>query len=217
MTSGPHLVLVRHGETEWMERGRLHGRLDSPLSPAGRRHAQMAAARLRLERFDAVYSSPLGRAMETAAILGAAVGQTPRPIDGLAELDFGWLEGAPAPLWRDEGAAGTAFRPVRALIHFLSAERPAHFRQRVVDTLAWIVGQHPHGRLLIVAHWAVFSRLLGEMMMDGPNADWRRYGPWAACGISEVRWNGAERNGHTPEWEIVRLNDVSHLREAQSA
>jgi len=103
MTSGLSLVLVRHGETEWMERGRLHGRLDSPLSPTGRRHAELAAARLRGEQFQALYSSPLGRAMETAAILGRAVGLTPQPVDGLAELDFGWLEGAPAPLWREEG------------------------------------------------------------------------------------------------------------------
>jgi 2,3-bisphosphoglycerate-dependent phosphoglycerate mutase len=216
MSSGLSLVLVRHGETEWTERGRLHGRLDSPLSSAGRRHAEMAATRLRLERFDALYSSPLGRAMETAAILGSVVGLTPQPIDGLAELDFGWLEGAPAPLWHDEGLAGALFRPVRALIHLVSAERPAHFHQRIADTLDWMVGQHPQGRLLVVAHWAVFSRLLG-VMMDAPGAEWRRYGPWAACGISEVRFNGARGNGRAPAWEIVHLNDVSHLQEAQTA
>lgn len=212
MTSGLSLVLVRHGETEWMERGRLHGRLDSPLSPTGRRHAELAAARLRGEQFQAMYSSPLGRAMETAAILGRAVGLTPQPVDGLAELDFGWLEGAPAPLWREEGWLAAAFRPVRALIHRVSAEQPDDFGDRIARTLEWISSRHPHGRLLVVGHWAVFSRLMAVMLAK-PGVDWRSYGPWEACGISEMRRAAADDNGRS-RWEIVRLNEASHLREA---
>lgn len=211
MTSGLSLVLVRHGETEWMERGRLHGRLDSPLSPTGRRHAEQAAQRLHRERFDALYTSPLGRAMETAAILGRAVGLAPQPIEGLAELDFGWLEGTPAVLWHSDGLTGAAFRPVRALAFALTAERPAAFRQRVTQALEWIVAHHPSGRLLVVAHHAVLSRLLGVMMAAPENA-WRDYGPLTACGISEVRRLAHGANGREPGWEIVVLNDVSHLR-----
>jgi len=216
MTPDLSMVLVRHGETEWMERGRLHGRLDSPLSAAGRLHAEQAAQRLRGEPFDALYSSPLGRALQTAAILGEAVGLTPQPLDGLAELDFGWMEGSPSFLWRDDGAAAGAFRPVRALIHWLSAERPGRFRDRVARSLDEMTLRHPQGRLLVVAHYAVFSRLL-DVMMDTPGADWRRFGPWTACAISEVRRSPEHQDGRKPGWEIVRLNDVSHLREGESA
>ncbi len=210
MTSGLSLVLVRHGETEWMERGLLHGRLDSPLSPTGRRHARQAAQRLRGETFDALYASPLGRAMETAAILGGALGLAAQPIDDLAELDFGWLEGSPALLWRGDGLAGAALRPVRALAFALTAERPAAFRRRVTRALAWIVDRHASGRLLVVAHHAVLSRLMG-VMMAAPERAWRDFGPLTACGISEVRRSAHSPNGREPGWEIVVLNDESHL------
>jgi probable phosphoglycerate mutase len=216
MTSDLSLVLVRHGETEWTERGRLHGRLDSPLSPTGRRHAEQAAQRLRGEPFEALYTSPLGRARQTAAILEEAVGLTPQALDGLAELDFGWLEGAPAFLWRDDEAAARALRPARALLHALSAERPAHFRQRVARALEEMTSSHASGRLLVVGHYAVFSCLLG-VMMDAPGSDWRRYGPWTACAISEVRRPRSSGDGRGAGWEIVRLNDEAHLREGVSA
>ena len=216
MTSGLSLVLVRHGETEWMERGRLHGRLDSPLTAAGRLHAEQAAQRLRGEHFDALYSSPLGRALQTAEILGNAVGLTPQPLDGLAELGFGWMEGAPAFLWRDGATAAAAFRPVRALIHWLSGERAGDFRNRVARALDGITARHRQGRLLLVAHFAVFSCLLG-VMMGGSVSDWGRFGPWTPGAISEVRRLSESHEGRKLGWEIVRLNDVSHLQEGKAA
>lgn len=216
MTAGLSLVLVRHGETEWMERGRLHGRLDSPLTAAGRLHAEQAAQRLRGGHFEALYSSPLGRALRTAEILGDAVGLAPQPLDGLAELDFGWMEGAPAFLWRDDAAGAAAFRPVRTLIHWLSAEHPGDLRNRVAQALEEMTARHPQGRLLLVAHFAVFSCLLG-VMMGASVSDWGRFGPWTPCGISEVRRSSELHAGGRPGWEIVNLNDVSHLQEGRAA
>ncbi len=215
MTSELRLMLVRHGETEWMERGRLHGRKDSPLSAAGRLHAEQTAQRLRGEHFDALYCSPLGRAVQTAEILGAAVGLAPQPLDGLTELDFGWMEGAPALVWSDGAKGAAVFRPVRALIHRVTAEQPTTFRDRLAKMLDEITRRHPHGRLLLVAHFAVFSCLMG-LMMGAPASDWGRFGPWTPCAISEVRRPGAQ-DGRGPGWEIVRMNDASHLQQGEAA
>jgi broad specificity phosphatase PhoE len=52
------LTLVRHGTTEWIEQGRLHGILDAPLSARGRQEANLAAAALAKQHFDAFYTSP---------------------------------------------------------------------------------------------------------------------------------------------------------------
>jgi hypothetical protein len=68
----------------------------------------------------------------------------------------------------------------------------------------------------VVGHYAVFSCLLG-VMMDAPGSDWRRYGPWTACAISEVRRPRSPEDGRGAGWEIVRLNDEAHLREGVSA
>jgi probable phosphoglycerate mutase len=154
--------------------------------------------------------------METASILGAALGLAPQPLDGLAELDFGWLEGAPSFLWRDGGMAAAALRPLRALLHWLTAERPEEFRDRVAQALEEMVRRHPNGRLLVVAHFAVFSSLLSEMM-GTPGSDWLRFGPWTACAISEVRRLPGPHDGKGPGWEILRLNDTSHLEEGEAA
>lgn len=208
MTAGPRLVLVRHAETVWVERGLLHGRLESPLSSAGRRQAERTAQRLRGERFDALYTSPKGRAVETAAVLGRAVGLEPVLLDELREIDFGWLEGRPIRLLNSG-----ALRPAAALLMLLSAERPARARRRVREALHTILSQHPQGRILAVTHWGTLSHI-AALLIEGDPRSWRR-GPWAACGISELRRldPGDAADGRLGRWEAIRLNDDAHLRD----
>jgi broad specificity phosphatase PhoE len=199
------LVLVRHGETEWTERGLLHGRLDSPLSPTGARHAALAAERLRGEAFAALYTSPQGRALQTAEILGERLGLAPVPLDGLREMDFGWLEGKSLRHVDPDGRGARILRPMVHLISRLTAERPEQFTSRVKSAVETMRTQHPHGRLLVVTHWGTLS-LLFALLIEGSPRNWRRYGPWHACGISELHAvNGA--------WQIAYINDYNHLIE----
>jgi probable phosphoglycerate mutase len=203
------LVLVRHGETEWTERGLLHGRLDSPLSAAGRRHAELTAQRLRSERFDALFSSPKGRALQTAAIIGAALGLTPTPLDELREADFGWLEGRPLAQIDPDGPGNPLRRPVVWLARRLSAEPLPRVARRVAAAADHITRRYPQGRVLAVTHWGILSMLLAQLVDRDPGR-WQGRGPWAACGISELRAvNGA--------WEVVRLNDRTHIRDDDSS
>ena len=90
---GTTIYFVHHGETEWNRDGRYQGRRDSPLTPHGVGQVQRVAALLAQElpapRDVALVSSPLGRAMATAAIL-AEVLRWPILRDArLAELSFG--------------------------------------------------------------------------------------------------------------------------------
>jgi len=209
MISGPQLVLVRHGETEWTERRLLHGRLDSPLSAAGRRHSELTAQRLRGEHFDALFSSPQGRAVQTAEILGLAVGLTPVLLDDLREADFGWLEGKPLSLIDPDGPGNKLLRLVTWLMRALTAERPGQVAKRVASAVEAIVRQHPHGRVLVVTHWGIVSMLMAQLV-DRDLGKWRGRGPWAACGLSELHAiNGA--------WQVVRLNDHEHIRNEDSS
>src|ERR1017187_8138916 len=84
---------ARHGETTWNALGRWCGRTDVPLSDVGRRQARLLAQRLKLISVDALYSSSLGRALETAGIVGQAVGREPVADDRLVELNYGKWEG----------------------------------------------------------------------------------------------------------------------------
>ena len=87
------LLLVRHGEPSRVVRGRCYGRLDPPLSTAGRR--QMRATKRWISDLDDVhvYCSPLRRAVESAGLLA---GRRPVTVDDrLREIDFGAFEGLP--------------------------------------------------------------------------------------------------------------------------
>ncbi len=88
------LILVRHGETEWNKVRRIQGnRSDPRLSLEGLKEADRLAAALRAERIDAIYSSPLKRAAETAQIIGDACGVRVHLLEDLREIDVGELDG----------------------------------------------------------------------------------------------------------------------------
>jgi probable phosphoglycerate mutase len=91
------LVFVRHGQTDANRNGVLLGRLDPPLNDAGREQANAVAARVALLRPARVVTSPLVRAMETAAIVAAAcgLGSDVAVDDRLIEVDYGEYDGLP--------------------------------------------------------------------------------------------------------------------------
>src|SRR5579859_4242480 len=87
-------VLLRHGDTELSPEHRFSGMLDHPLSANGTRQAKAAAARLASGTpIDAVVSSPLQRAVATAAIAAAELGLTVTIDDDLRETNFGDWDG----------------------------------------------------------------------------------------------------------------------------
>lgn len=93
----PALYLVHHGETEWNRAHRYQGRLDSPLTAEGRSQARRVAALLarepRARRPIRLATSPLGRAVETAGIVGATLGLEPAGDARLVEVALGRWEG----------------------------------------------------------------------------------------------------------------------------
>ena len=86
------LYLIRHGETQWNKQKLLQGKTDNPLNENGLQVAKMTAEGLRSVSFDAVYSSPLSRAYETAWLV--TEGRYPIVTDKrLEEIGFGVYEG----------------------------------------------------------------------------------------------------------------------------
>src|ERR1700692_3285815 len=69
-----HVVIIRHGQSQGNAEGRFGGHTDTPLSARGRKQAAATASALASEKFDAVYSSDLPRAIETATPLANRVG-----------------------------------------------------------------------------------------------------------------------------------------------
>ncbi len=200
------LTLVRHGTTEWIEQGRLHGSLDSPLSEKGRREAHRAAEALKGQQFDAFYTSPLGRARETAEIIAETVGLIPTPLDDLREMDFGWLEGTRyfsldgvPPLVRLLRAARFA-----AIVQF-SGEGRAPFGRRAAGAAREIARRHPDQRVLAVVHMGVRNNILAYLV-DGDPSAWRKYSGWPTCAFTELDISPAGPS------RVLRLLVDEHLK-----
>lgn len=85
------LILVRHGETDWNAERRWQGHSDPKLNDAGREQARRLAGEL--ARVDALYSSDLARARETAEIVARTIGVEVRFDERLRERGFGAWEG----------------------------------------------------------------------------------------------------------------------------
>ena len=87
------LYMVRHGETAWNKERRIQGQADIPLNEFGRMLAEKTAKGLLDIRFDICYTSPLGRARETAALILAGRQVPVIEDERIAEMAFGEYEG----------------------------------------------------------------------------------------------------------------------------
>lgn len=87
------ILLVRHGTTAFNETDHLQGRIDNPLNQKGRDEAARLAARLKCESLDAIFSSPLQRAVETATIINSSHDLPLTLVPEFSEINLGEWEG----------------------------------------------------------------------------------------------------------------------------
>lgn len=83
------LLLVRHGETEWNQQMRFQGQTDIPLNAKGLEQAESIATRLQHEPLQAIYSSDLRRAWQTAEVIARYHELSPIPHPDLREMSYG--------------------------------------------------------------------------------------------------------------------------------
>jgi broad specificity phosphatase PhoE len=195
---------LRHGETAWNAEGRLCGSTDVPLSDVGRQQALALAGRLITIKVEVLYSSPLSRALETARVIGAAIGHEPVMDNRLVELNYGAWEGrtfdeikraAPAIYAAWDADPGNLAPP--------QGETGVHLIERVTPFLADVAQRHRSGNIVVVCHKTV-CRLLACHIAGSPLSEYRRRIPMenAALNIFETVEG---------KWRVVTLNDTSHL------
>jgi broad specificity phosphatase PhoE len=204
------LTLVRHGTTEWIEQNRLHGILDSPLSARGRREASLAGSYLSGRHFDVFYTSPIGRARQTAEIIAQSLKIQPQVLEGLQELNFGWLEGSRNfELEKDSQFKKFARLKWMEFVLKVSGESRKLFDQRVMQTYHWILENHPEQKVLAVTHTAVHEALMSYILEEN-NPHWSIGTSWAAGGITEFEV--------TPggQVQVIGINQSEHLLEMRS-
>ena len=204
MQETTQVVLVRHAETQTITSQRIHGQTDGPLSEKGIQDAQKTAEYFRGHTFDAFYSSPLGRAMTTARIIGSTINMEPVPVDGLKERYYGWREGRSLKWFEPDLSGPKITLPLVKFALWASGESSDDFINRAIHTFDIIAKKHRGERVLIVLHWGILS-ILNQYLQEKDVSAWREIGPWIACGISEFHHNN---NG---TWKPIRFDNGHHL------
>jgi broad specificity phosphatase PhoE len=155
------LWLARHGETEENAEGRILGRRDPPLSPAGVTQAEALAGRLRDAGVVAVWTSPLRRARETAEVVGRSLGVEPVVLDELVESDRGDWEGRRiVDLEEESPDLHAAFISGDPSFRFPGGESIAEQRARTRAALSEVrAGPSP---ALVVAHAGTIRAALAD-------------------------------------------------------
>jgi probable phosphoglycerate mutase len=197
------LVLIRHGETEH-NRGQLTlGRADVPLNARGLLQAAAIGAYF-TRRPDAVYTSPLVRARETAAAIARRTGVEPVVDEGVIEMDVGEMEHLTGPELRQ---TYPEFLRLWMSAECADARMPGGETLREVRDRAWAsVGRlrdaHPEGTVVAVTHNFVILMLLTRCLAM-PIGEFRRLR--VAVGSRSILDITDDRIA------VLQFNDVSHL------
>ncbi|UKA67046.1 histidine phosphatase family protein [Arthrobacter sp. FW306-05-C] len=159
-------ALVRHGQTDWNAERRLQGATDIPLNDVGRGQAREAVAVLAPYEWDAIVSSPLSRAAETADLIAEGLGLTvSRRVPELTERSFGPAEGM---------QAGPELDALRVPGGFKGAESEDEAADRGIAALEALAEEFRGQRLLVVTHGTLLrvtlSRAIGQTLASVDNA-----------------------------------------------
>jgi broad specificity phosphatase PhoE len=205
MPERQELLLIRHGQSTANAAGIWQGQMEFPLSEEGRIQARKVGKALAGERFDGIYSSPLGRAFETAEIIvretnfpGAVV-----PVEGLTERRGGLLEGTTHAerAVRDPELVNKLLElPEEERWTLVGAETDEEILHRFERALSDIRARHATGaRMVVVSHGGVMRVFLRD-----------RFGPEVLPGavraanasITRLEWAGGR----------LRLTDLASTR-----
>lgn len=208
-TDNTTIVLLRHGETEWNLEGRWQGQAaDTRLTDRGRAQAHIVANRLRIFPVQAIYSSDLARALETAQIVGRALGLEPAPEPRLRESDVGQWTGRTwdeiRTSWPDQVNAMLAGQDVRRG----GGESYQEMEDRLAAVLDAIMARHEGQTTLVVSHGAAIRTLIAHAL-GASLAQMHRIAIGGNTAISILQTqHGILR--------VVSYNDTAHLDAAGS-
>jgi broad specificity phosphatase PhoE len=198
------IYLVRHGQTQWNKEEVFRGTTDVPLNESGIGEAHWAAEALREKPVEAVYSSPLVRAKETATAIARLHGLDAKIVEGLKDLCFGTWQGVSHQRVRKEfPEIYRQWLDAPHTVTFPGGESLAEVQRRATKAAKEIVSNHPKETIVMVSH-----RVVNRVLICGlAGIDLSRF--WQigqdTTAINLLTWNKGR-------FVLACLNDTCHLR-----
>ncbi|MFC0273834.1 histidine phosphatase family protein [Metabacillus herbersteinensis] len=191
------LYIVRHGETDWNQQGKIQGHLDIPLNANGKHQAGLVAERLRGIEIDSIYSSDLSRAKETALIIAGVLNiSNLESCRHLRERSFGAFEGSDITSllktnpnyesnWHDEG----------------EIESLHSVQKRAISRVTELMIEARGKNILVVSHGVLIGTFLHYLANEEEGTNLTIVNNTS---ISSFEYDH-------PSWKVNALNDDKHL------
>ncbi|MDX6494623.1 MAG: glucosyl-3-phosphoglycerate phosphatase [Gaiellales bacterium] len=196
------VFVARHGETEWNREGRWQGQGGPGLNETGRIQARALAMRLSALHVDALYSSDLARARETAEIVATATGLEPVFDPGLREVDVGDWRGLTRDQVSRRDPAGYR-RWLGGEAGWNGGETYAEMHARVVATVERLVAASAVGRIAVISHGGAV-RALAANAVGLPKHERLRIEGARNCSLTTLSYDHGDAR-------LVGYNDDGHL------
>jgi len=199
------IYLVRHAQTEWDEDRRLQGWRDSPLTLWGREDAKYLANELRNVEFSQIYSSPLGRALETAKYLKMGRELEVIEFPAFKEMHLGAWEGmVDREVMEKYPEDYFNFMNRPNIFKAQGGEDFEELRQRVNQGLEELISISEGEKLIVVTHPFVIRTIL-SIVHDYPVDDFWNIPFLKSTSLSVLRVDDEGK------MEVIVENDISHL------
>jgi len=197
------VVLVRHGETEWNRVERFRGRTDIELNETGRQQARAVAQRLSSWQMEAIYSSPLKRALQTARPIAQACGLKVQALDPIIDIDYGDCAGlSPEEFSTTHPDLFEKWRDAPQGMRFPRGESLDDVRRRAWPAVEEVCATHEDGTVILLSHVVVNRVLICAALGVGNSSFWKIGQDNAAINIIEAGQGG---------YRLLLLNDTCHL------
>lgn len=196
--------LARHGQTVWNTMGQTQGHENSPLTELGIQQAKDLAEALKEYPIDVIYCSDLGRAVETAEIIGKELKLDVTPTESLREMGFGIWEGMPLKeiekiypetfkMWRNE--------PEK--VHIEGGETLSMIKERQDKLIEELNKKYNGKHILLVSHSVTVRVMLLSFLDSNVRNIYRIKQDNTALNIVEYRSYGPV---------VIKMNDTRHLK-----
>ena len=211
MTGTPvRILLARHGETLFNVQGRWQGQSDSPLTDRGLAQAQELGRALAREAIAAVYSSDLGRALQTAREVAAPHGLVVRTDVRLREIFTGGFTGkSTAEIDAEYPGQRQAWAKAPAGMRLPAGETLLEAQTRALAFFAETMPRHIDQTVVVISHGGIGQSILINALGRSVGDLWLKQRV-DNCQISRLDWMPAAG------LRLVELSDVRHLEQIGS-
>ena len=224
--STTEILIVRHGQTSWNVERRIQGWRDIELNENGHSQAKALATFLAAQhqqpeqRIDAVYSSDLLRAQQTAQAVAQSLTLPFRVIQGIRERNYGVLEGVPFDRMHEHDPVSAkvwAERDPDGIIP--NGETLRQFHQRVTDSLHTVASDHPGQRVIVVTHGGAMDIIWRQATgtdLQAPRKALLLNASINRIGITPNQTDTTPPSVDAFRWSLVDWGNVDHLAQTDN-